>query len=54
MVIEISAFQYEACDGFRAGDSVHKLFVGGVTFQGPLLLRRINFNPNVDLQSHAL
>ena len=30
LVLEISAFQYEACHGFRAGASVHKLFVGGV------------------------
>ena len=26
----MSAFQYEACHGFHAGASVHKLFVGGV------------------------
>ena len=30
LVLEISAFQHEACHGFRAGASVHKLFVGGV------------------------
>ena len=30
LVLEISAFQYEACHGFRAGTSVHKLFVGRV------------------------
>ena len=30
LVLEISAFQYEACHGFRAGASVHKIFVGGV------------------------
>ena len=30
LVLEISAFQYEACHRFRAGASVHKLFVGGV------------------------
>ena len=30
LVLEISAFQYEGCHGFRAGASVHKLFVGGV------------------------
>ena len=30
LVLEISAFQYEACNGLRAGASVHKLFVGGV------------------------
>ena len=30
LVLEIAAFQYEACHGFRAGASVHKLFVGGV------------------------
>ena len=30
LVFEISAFQYEARHGFRAGASVHKLFVGGV------------------------
>ena len=30
LVLEISAFQYEACHGFCAGASVHKLFVGGV------------------------
>ena len=30
LVLEISAFQYEACHGFRAGASVHKLVVGGV------------------------
>ena len=30
LVLEISAFQYEACHGFRAGASIHKLFVGGV------------------------
>ena len=30
MVLEISAFQYEACHRFRASASVHKLFVGGV------------------------
>ena len=30
LVLEISAFQYEARHGFRAGASVHKLFVGGV------------------------
>ena len=29
LVLEISAFQYEACHGFRAGAGVHKLFVGG-------------------------
>ena len=30
LALEISAFQNEACHGFRAGASVHKLFVGGV------------------------
>ena len=30
LVLEVSTFQYEACHGFRAGASVHKLFVGGV------------------------
>ena len=30
LVLEISTFKYEACHGFRAGASVHKLFVGGV------------------------
>ena len=30
LVLETSAFQYKACHGFRAGASVHKLFVGGV------------------------
>ena len=30
LVLEISTFHYEARHGFRAGASVHKLFVGGV------------------------
>ena len=30
LVLEISAFQYDAYHGFRVGASVHKLFVGGV------------------------
>ena len=30
LVLELSGFQGKACDGFRAGASVHKLFVGGV------------------------
>ena len=30
LVLEISAYQCEACHGFRAGASVHKLYVGGV------------------------
>ena len=30
-VLEISAVQFGACHGFRAGASVHKLFVGGVS-----------------------
>ena len=30
LVLDISTFQYEACQRFRAGASVHKLFVGGV------------------------
>ena len=27
---DISAFQYEACHGFRVGASVHNFFMGGV------------------------
>ena len=30
LVLEISAFQYEACHRIRTGASVHELFVGGV------------------------
>ena len=46
LVLEISAFQYEACHGFRAGASVHKLFVGGVyvnmrTFTSPEALKAV-------------
>ena len=32
LLLEISAFQYEACHGFRAGASDHNLFVGGVLY----------------------
>ena len=32
LVLEISTFQHEACHRFRAGASVHKLFVGGVYY----------------------
>ena len=35
VVLEIPAFQYEACHGFRAGAGVHKLFVGGVPLWWP-------------------
>ena len=34
-VLEISVFQYEACHGFRAGGSVHKIFCGRCIGSGP-------------------
>ena len=58
LVLEISAFQYEACHGFRAGATVHKLFVGGVwhiIFYKFCLMNMPAFreqkNTNVDVQA---
>ena len=42
LVLEISAFQYEACHGFRACDSVHKLFLWAVYHSNICLLNRWN------------
>ena len=39
-VLEISAVQFGACHGFRAGASVHKLFVGGVCHLAQIFPRK--------------